>query len=117
MIRSIRTKSFAAWLGILALAVAALVPVETARASAPEAVVLCTGHGTVPADQGGAPAGQAHDRAHCECCLHAPPIALGPSQGTVALRRVPVLPILPPDIDAAGIERASSKQPRAPPTV
>jgi hypothetical protein len=119
MIRSIRTKLFAAWLGILALAVTAIVPFETVRASTPETIVLCTGHGvvTVPADQSGAPAGQAHDRAHCECCLHSPPVALAPNQQTVALRLVPALPVLPPDIDVAGIERVSSKQPRAPPVV
>ena len=119
MIRSVRWKTFVAWLGIVALTGATLMPVEAARAWAPETIVLCTGHGvvTVPADQSGAPAGKAHDRAHCECRLHAPPVALAPNQETVALRRVPALPVLPPNIDAAGIERVSSKQPRAPPVV
>jgi hypothetical protein len=98
---------------------AALVPIEMARASVPEPIVLCTGHGTitVPADQDRAPPGKASHRAHCECCLPAPPAALAPDQETVALRRVPVSLLLPPDIDAVGIERITSKQPRAPPQV
>jgi hypothetical protein len=118
MIRSVRSQWFAAWLGMVALAMAALVPVETARASAPEAIVLCTGHGfaTVLADQSGAPGGKMHDRAHCECCLHSPPAALAPNQQTVALRHVLVL-VLPPEIAAARFGRAASKQPRAPPAV
>jgi hypothetical protein len=121
MIRSFRCKTLAAWLGIVALAMAALMPIEMARASAPETIVLCTGHGTVivPADQsGGAPAGKATERAHCECCLHAPPAALAPHQETVALRRASAALLLPPAIDADGIERAfSPEQPRAPPAV
>ena len=120
MIRSVRWKNFAAWLGIVALAVAAIVPVEMARASAPETIVLCTGHGTVtvPTDQSGAPAGKASDRAHCDRCLHAPPMALPANAAATVLRRVPVWLVLLPGADAAGIERLfTPEQPRAPPAV
>lgn len=120
MIRSVRLKTFAAWLGLVALAMAAIVPVETAGASSPETIVLCTGHGvvTVPANQSGAPAGKASGRAHCECCLHAPPMALPTNEATTVLRRVPVRLVLLPDTDAAGIERVfTPEQPRAPPAV
>ena len=120
MIRSVRWKTCAAWLGIVALATAAIVPVEMARASAPETVVLCTGHGTVivPADQGGAPTGKASDRAHCECCLHAPPMALAANRTTIALRSIPAWVVFLAGTDVPRIERTfTPEQPRAPPAV
>ena len=120
MIRSVRWKTFAAWLGIIALAVSAITPMDTARASAPEPIVLCTGHGTitVPADEGGAPAGQASGHAHRDCCLHAPPLALAPHQSPVVLRRAPVLLVAWRASEAISTEAVfSPKQPRAPPVV
>ena len=72
-----RWTKFAAWLGMLALAVAAMLPAGIASATSGETVVLCTAQGTVtvPIDQGGT-GGSAADHAHCVYCVHAPPMAL-----------------------------------------
>ena len=119
MTRLARWKTFAAWLGIVGLAVAAAVPATIVKAAAPETVVLCTGHGlmTVQVEQGGAPAGKASGRAQCECCLQASPMALA-NQAAIALRRVPVWVVFLAGSDAVRVEPAfDPEQARAPPTV
>lgn len=115
-----RHRFLTAWLGVLAIWFAIVVPIASqwriAQTAAPDAVICSTAHGEPRMPSSGG----AHHAAHLDACgycsffSHSPAIG-GPSTALDLSISVPVVSVTAPASVVASVERYPRAYPRAPP--